>query len=73
MRGWGVHRGGMHGKGEGAYVAGETTSAADGTHPTGMHSCLAYNSLQTGAPSKRVASQVPAFYFGGCLKSWCHQ
>ena len=27
-----VHRGG------GACVAGETTTAADGTHPTGMHS-----------------------------------
>ena len=23
----------------GAYVAGETATAADGTHPTGMHSC----------------------------------
>ena len=24
----------------GACVAGETADAADGTHPTGMHSCL---------------------------------
>ena len=24
----------------GACVAGETATAADGTHPTGMHSCL---------------------------------
>ena len=24
---------------EGACVAGEKTTAADGTHPTGMHSC----------------------------------
>ena len=30
-------RGDMHGRG--AYVAGETATAADGTHPTGMHSC----------------------------------
>ena len=45
-------QGGMHG-GEcvwqgggtcmaGACVAGETATAADGTHPTGMHSCLCY-------------------------------
>ena len=27
----GVHGGGIH--------AGETATAADGTHPTGMHSC----------------------------------
>ena len=26
----------------GACVAGETATAADGTHPTGMHSCLVY-------------------------------
>ena len=25
---------------QGACVAGETATAADGTHPTGMHSCL---------------------------------
>ena len=30
--------GGMHGKG--ACVGGETAIAADGTHPTGMHSCF---------------------------------
>ena len=45
-----VHRGGgMHGRGmcvtggmrgRGACVARETTTAADDTHPTGMHSCL---------------------------------
>ena len=29
--------GGMHGR---ACMAGETATAADGTHPTGMHSCL---------------------------------
>ena len=28
----------MHGRG--ACVAGETTTAAGGRHPTGMHSCL---------------------------------
>ena len=27
-------------QGEGACVAGETATAADGMHPTGMHSCL---------------------------------
>ena len=41
--------GGMHGRGHawwglcmagGACVAGETATAAGGTHPTGMHSCL---------------------------------
>ena len=35
--------GGMHGRGvcmsEGACMAGETATAAGGTHPTGMHSC----------------------------------
>ena len=29
--------GAMHGRG--ACMAGETATAADGTHPTGMHSC----------------------------------
>ena len=37
--------GGMHGRGcalQGgeACMAGETATAADGTHPTGMHSCF---------------------------------
>ena len=37
--------GGMCGRGmcvygrEGACMAGKTATAADGTHPTGMHSC----------------------------------
>ena len=37
---------GMHGRGcalqvgGGACMAGETATAADGTHPTGMHSCF---------------------------------
>ena len=31
-------RGDMHDR-EGACVAGETVTAADGTHPTGIHSC----------------------------------
>ena len=50
----GVCGGGMHrGKaciperhawrGGGACVAGETATAADGTHPTGMHSCSLQN------------------------------
>ena len=30
--------GGVRGGG-GAFVAGETATAVDGTHPTGMHSC----------------------------------
>ena len=35
---WGMHgRGGVCGGG--ACVAGEMATAADGTHPTGMHSC----------------------------------
>ena len=35
--------GGMHGGGVcdmGACMAGKTATAADGTHPTGMHSCF---------------------------------
>ena len=44
-RGGGVHgRRGMHGRGRGhtwcGGVAGETATAEDGTHPTGIHSCL---------------------------------
>ena len=49
-----MHGGGMHGRGhaclwacvagecawQGGCVAGETATAADGTHPTGMVSCL---------------------------------
>ena len=35
---WGVHGGVMCGRGH-ACVAGETATAANGTHPTGMHSC----------------------------------
>ena len=36
----GVHHTGACMAGEGACIAGETATAADGTHPTGMHSCL---------------------------------
>ena len=39
MAKWVVHGGG-------ACVAGETATAADGTHPTGMHSC--YSQMFTG-------------------------
>ena len=38
--------GGMHGRG-GACVAGETATAADGMHPTGMLSCLRCNHNRT--------------------------
>ena len=31
---------------QGACVAGETATAADGMHPTGMHSCLSLNSIK---------------------------
>ena len=44
MHGMCVWHGGMHGSGgyawQGACVTGDTATAADGTHPTGMHSCL---------------------------------
>ena len=37
-------KGGVHGRGDvwrgGACVAGEMATAADGSHPTGMHSCI---------------------------------
>ena len=32
--------GGMHGRG--VCMAGETATAADGTHPTGIHSCFIF-------------------------------
>ena len=35
----GMRGGGMHGW-EGGCMARETATAADGTHPTGMHSCF---------------------------------
>ena len=38
-----VGGGDMHGRGihdRGTCMVGETATAADGTHPTGMHSCL---------------------------------
>ena len=50
--GWGVYMaGGMHGvcvcvwgvMGGGACMAGEMATAADSTHPTGMHSCHELN------------------------------
>ena len=37
--------GGMHGRG--ACMPGEMATAADGRHPTGMHSCLTLYSLST--------------------------
>ena len=45
MAKWGVHGGGGHAwqggvRGKGTCVAGERATAADGTHPTGMHSCF---------------------------------
>ena len=48
----GLHGAGMCGRGAagacmprvgGGCVAGETATAADGTHPTGMHSCCSKN------------------------------
>ena len=47
MRGGGVHGRGVCVAGGGVYMAGETATAADGTHPTGMFSCLCLNSLKT--------------------------
>ena len=35
-----VAKGGVHGGRGGGCVAGETATAADGRHPTGMHSCF---------------------------------
>ena len=45
VHGWEGGQGGMHGgghawQGADACVAGKTATAAGGTHPTGMHSCL---------------------------------
>ena len=41
----GIHDGGVHGRG--ACVAGETATAADGMHPTGMHSYFKYRHIKT--------------------------
>ena len=45
--------GGMHGGGH-ECVAGEMATAADGTHPTGMHSCWMGLCLQF----KKINNQV---------------
>ena len=43
VHGGGVHGGGVHGRGGGwAFMTEETAPAVDGTHPTGMHSCMTY-------------------------------
>ena len=52
--------GGMHGRG--ACVAGETTTAADGTHPTGMHSCL-YLFQKRSSQSMRSLINLLSFRF----------
>ena len=40
-QGWGgCMAGGVHGGGGVVCVAGDTVTSADGTHPTGMHSCF---------------------------------
>ena len=58
-----VHRGGVHGKGhawQGLYMAGETATASNGMHRTGMHSCF----LCLYFP---VASQTSMNLFIGCF------
>ena len=57
-------KGGMHGKR--ACMAGETATAADGTHPTGMHSCFAVlfmilEYLYTPLFSKEITSNDSLF------------
>ena len=44
----GVHGGGL------LYVAGEMATAADGTHPTSMHSCLSNECKDTYRLTGRV-------------------
>ena len=39
-----------------ACVAGETATAADGTHPTGMHSCLQITLKSGKDPRKKMRS-----------------
>ena len=53
--------GGVHGR-EGACVAGETATAADGTHPTGMHSCFCRPQRSWG---KVTFSQASVLLTGG--------
>ena len=43
---------------------GEMATAADGTHPTGMHSCLAYFLLNTAWKLRKLDWQ------GECVTSW---
>ena len=47
-------QGGVHGKGGGASVVGEKATAADGTHPTGMHSCTLHVLIWTKNTTETV-------------------
>ena len=51
---------------EGGCVAGETATAADGTHPTGMHSCFpfTYTDGQIESLKKHFNMCVNSFFFG---------
>ena len=72
MRGKGGHvrqgacmAGGVHGRGhawQGVYVAGGTATAADGMHPTGMHSCLAL--FFQNCMKIKIPLNPPRDYFG---------
>ena len=49
-----VAEGGMHGKRGGACLVGEAATAAGGTHPTGMHSCIELNSSNWTRIMKKI-------------------
>ena len=61
---------GMHGKrgawqggeGGGRGVTGEAATAADGTHPTGMHSCIKYIALINSSKVIRYYYQPSHLY-----------
>ena len=53
---------GMHG------VAGETATAADGTHPTGMHSCKLFN--QENPIKSRTNGKGANCKGGGAFERW---
>ena len=64
-----VHgKGGMHGKGGACVVkgkTGETATAAVGTHPTGMHSCLQSDLFQIYRRISLLPPLLPLLVF------WC--
>ena len=58
----GMHSRGHAWQGDGACVAGETATAADGTHPTGMDSCSHIFSLEIKINIWKIYTKVHSYF-----------